>query len=92
MEPVQIVGFPLRKHLSCWRARLWHRRFRSLGPNDSVMLLTDLLDTPGTVIPIWGADHYLKGPLDTSQLVASIVQQVIADEADRPQPTSGVTA
>ena len=75
-DPVQSVGFPLAKHLSCWRARLWHNRFRNDGPNDSVMMLEDFLDQPGTVVPIWGADHYMKCSSDLSKILVTIIALV----------------
>ncbi len=71
---VHIAGFPLRQHLSCRRARLWHRRFRTHGPNDSVVLLEDLLRLPGTVIPVWGADHYLQGDWNVSESVTLLIR------------------
>ena len=73
---IQVAGFPLKRHLSHWRARLWHRRFRSIGPSDSVVLLEDLLGFPGVVLPIWGADHYLQSEWDASQMIESVVAQL----------------
>jgi hypothetical protein len=70
---VHVSAFPMRRHLSCWRARLWHRRFKREGPNDSVVMLADMLRLPGVVIPVWGADHYLRGRWKVSRAVASIV-------------------
>ncbi len=81
---IHVSSFPLRRHLSCWRARLWHRRFRSEGPNDSVVMLEDLLHLPGIVIPVWGADHYLQGewnvPHAVSRIVALLDGQETADD------------
>ncbi len=70
---VHIAGFPLQKHLSCRRARLWHRRFRIHGPNDSVVLLQDLLWLPGIVIPVWGTDHYLRAGLNAAERVTQLI-------------------
>ena len=67
-----LAGFPLRRHLSCLRAKLWHRRFRRYGPNDSVVILEDLLDAPGVVIPVWGADHYLRSNWNSAAAFAAI--------------------
>ena len=63
---IHVAAFPLRRHLSCWRARLWHRRFRRRGPTDSVVMLEDLLRLPGIVIPVWGADHYMQSGWDVT--------------------------
>ena len=73
---VHLLGFPLKRHLSSWRARLWHRRFRGDGPNDSVIMLEDLLETPGIVVPVWGADHYMQPSNLPPRLVASIVSKL----------------
>ena len=73
---IHFAGFPLQRHLSNWRSRLWHRRFRPIGPNDSVVLLEDLFDLPGTVIPIWGADHYLKSDWNFAGAVGEIVHRL----------------
>lgn len=76
-----IAGFPLRRHLSGLRARLWHRRLSRDGPNDSVVMLESLLDAHGTVIPVWGADHYLKSSWDSDRAVATIVDAVCGTDA-----------
>lgn len=70
---IHIAGFPLQRHLSNWRSRLWHRRFRKIGPNDSVVLLEDLLEIPGIVVPVWGADHYLKSDWNLPAALEKIV-------------------
>ncbi len=72
-----IAGFPRREHLSCRRARLWYRRFRNDGPTDSVLMLGDLMHVPGIVIPVWGADHYLKTGWDTGQTVERIMNHLV---------------
>ena len=70
---IHIAGFPLQRHLSCRRARLWHRRFRRQGPNDSVVMLEDLLQLQGTVIPVWGADHYLRGNWNVAESMMQLI-------------------
>ncbi|MCA9137400.1 MAG: hypothetical protein KDB00_11595 [Planctomycetales bacterium] len=73
---IHVAGFPLQRHLSNWRSRLWHRRLRSTGPNDSVVLLEDLLGVSGTVLPIWGADHYLKTQWDLRRVTQDLVNKL----------------
>ena len=75
-----IAGFPLKRHLSNGRAKLWHRRLKRGGPNDSVVLLEDLLDCVGTVIPVWGADHYLKSRWNAIASLTSIVESVAEND------------
>ena len=71
---LHLVGFPLRRHLSCRRSKLWHQRFCDRGPNDSIVMLDDFLMMPGTVIPFWGADHYLNSGENVSAIVANLVE------------------
>ncbi len=82
---IHVAAFPLRRHLSCWRARLWHRRFRRQGPTDSVVMLEDLLRLPGIVIPVWAADHYMQSGWDVTEAVSRIITAL--DE--RAQQTVG---
>ena len=88
---IHFAGFPLRRHLSNWRSRLWHRRFRSIGPNDSVVLLEDLLEVSGTVLPIWGADHYLKSDWNVALAIETIVARLSQPSPRLTQPSPRLT-
>jgi hypothetical protein len=56
-----VIGFPRRRHLHSGLARRAHRRLEAWGPNDGGgILLADAVRWPGTLIPLWGADHYLR--------------------------------
>lgn len=58
---LHVVGFPLVQHLSSPLSRRGHRRLSEWGPNDAAgLLLADAGRLPGTVYPVWGADHYLR--------------------------------
>jgi hypothetical protein len=62
---INVIGFPLEQHLSSAMARRQYRRLRPYGPNDGGgIVLADTLRFPGTLFPIWGADHYLRQPDD----------------------------
>jgi hypothetical protein len=58
---INVVAFPLREHLSK-NSAIRHARMASLGPNDGSTLLRDAIIEPGTICPVWGADHFLRGP------------------------------
>lgn len=75
LKPIHVVGFPLRRHLSSPLARRGHRRLASLGPNDSAgNVLAEVVRRPGTIVPIWGADHYLRpGGPESAQLVRKLL-------------------
>ena len=71
---VHIVGFPLERHLTTPMGKRAYRRLRNLGPSDGGgILLADAARFPGTLLPIWGADHYLQ----PSPLVAPVVEGAI---------------
>lgn len=72
-RPIQLVGFPLRKHLSSWRSRLWHRRLAAHGPTDSVIWLSDLLAQRTTVVPVWGIDHYMRSSSEVAAICTRLV-------------------
>jgi hypothetical protein len=84
---VHVVGFPLERDLTTPMAKRAYRRLRTLGPSDGGgILLADAARFPGTLLPIWGADHYLK----PAPLVAPIIEEAIrivlhADQADIPR-------
>ena len=60
MRAIHLAGFPRVQDLSNDWAVRGHARLALLGPNDGGgILLADLLDLPGEVFPVRGADHYL---------------------------------
>jgi hypothetical protein len=78
VDPIQIVGFPLRKHLASWRSRLWHRRFRRFGPSDGVIWLAELLEQPSTVVPVWGVDHYMRTSAEVYRMLWKVIELLAA--------------
>jgi hypothetical protein len=80
MRVYHLVGFPLTHHLSGPRARKGHRRLQPLGPNDGGgILLADVLQWPGLIYPVWGADHYMTSPgQDAVALVQRLLESIAA--------------
>lgn len=71
---VHVHGVPLRKHLRHPFAFRAYERLAPLGPNDGGgILLRDLLHLPGILCPLWGVDHYLDPPWDTTPLLRNIL-------------------
>lgn len=71
---VHICGVPLRRHLQHRWAPRAYERLRPLGPNDGGgVLLGSLANIPGTVYPVWGADHYLQPSWNATPLLRDIV-------------------
>jgi hypothetical protein len=74
LHAIHVVGFPLRRHAVTRYAKIWHKRFASRGPNDAVLMLEDLLQLPGKVLPIWGVDHYYSPKWDFRMLVHGMLR------------------
>jgi hypothetical protein len=77
LRAIHIVGFPLQRHLHGKRAAAWHRRLAPWGPNDGAAILADACGLPGFVLPVWGADHFSKHPLDLPALVAGALRAIV---------------
>lgn len=61
LRVVSVVGVPLACHLSGSVLARYHR-LSPLGPNDGSALIREAIVEPGTVYPLWGADHYFRVP------------------------------
>lgn len=82
---VHLIGFPLRRHLHNPWAERAHRRLERWGPNDGGgILLADAVRWPGTLIPLWGVDHYLR---EESAGVADLVMHLL--DLDASEFSSG---
>lgn len=83
---INVVGFPLRRHLSNGISRRCHRRLTPYGPNDGCLILADVCALPGLIYPIWGADHYLRSGVDMKELIASILSVLGQELSACPPP------
>jgi hypothetical protein len=83
MSVIHVVGFPLRRHLAHpWAARAYER-LSPLGPNDGGgFLLGDVTRLPGSVYPVWGADHYLQPAWDTTPLLRRVLTEAMSPQAE----------
>ncbi len=61
IEVINLVGLPLKCHL---RKPLvtTYSHLSQWGPNDGVVLIEDAVSIGGHIVPLWGADHYLRVP------------------------------
>jgi hypothetical protein len=79
---IHILGFPLRRHLAHPWAPRAYERLAPLGPNDGGgFLLADVAQLPGTVLPVWGADHYLQPTWDVVPLLRQVLAEAMAPES-----------
>lgn len=79
LRVIHILGFPLRRHLAHPWAPRGYERLAPLGPNDGGgFLLADVAQLPGTVLPVWGADHYLQPAWDVTPLLRQVLAEAMA--------------
>jgi len=72
LKMISVVGFPLRRHLTTLFSRFCHRTLARWGPNDGTILLSDLLDWPEDIYPVWGADHYFRPESMARNLITAL--------------------
>lgn len=72
LRAMHIVGFPLHRHLHNGLARRCHERLEPYGPNDGSVILPGVVNWPGQICPVWGADHYLRPQADVKPLLAAL--------------------
>lgn len=89
VRAIHIAAFPLRRHLRNKRAAGWHHRLAAWGPNDGAAILADACRLPGSVLPVWGADHFSKDRLDLPALVAGSLGAIVAGDG---RPANHATA
>lgn len=77
IQMINLIGFPLRRHLTTRFSRFCHRTLAVAGPNDGTTLLSDLGTWPGVVYPAWGMDHYFRPELEARRLVCATLQHLL---------------
>lgn len=85
LQMINIVGFPLRQHLSNGFMRRCHKILSYEGPNDGGVLLADVCHLPGFAYPVWGADHYLRPDCRAGRMIASIFEWIVSAPTE-PKP------
>jgi hypothetical protein len=79
MRIINVVGFPVRSHLTSPMARRQYKRILACGPSDGGgILLADACRFPGVLYPVWGADHYLRPEWDISPLIGKILKYAVS--------------
>jgi hypothetical protein len=76
---VQIAAFPLHAQLRDRRSRRFQKRLAAFGPNDGFAPLAELAALPGSLYPVWGADHYLRGGPELSVAVTRLIEYLGRD-------------
>jgi hypothetical protein len=75
---INIVGFPLKRHLTNRFMRLCYQRISPRGPTDGGLLLADLCGLPGVIYPFWGADHYLRPESRARRIISAVLEHLLA--------------
>ncbi len=76
LQLISFVGFPLRRHMTSGLGRRCYDRVACHGPNDGVIVLSDVCAQPGLIYPIWGADHLLRSGTDMDRLMNATLRFV----------------
>lgn len=76
LQLISLVGFPLRQHMTSGLGRRCYDRVACHGPNDGVIVLSDVCAQPGLIYPIWGADHLLRSGADMDRVMRAVLRHV----------------
>ena len=79
MKILNVIGFPLQRHMTTLFSRFCHRTLSAHGPNDGTISLSDLRSWPGEIYPAWGMDHYFH-PQDVAMNLVAAILQFLAEE------------
>ncbi len=79
---LHVVGLPLRAHV---QPMLAHRfaQLATQGPTDGMINLTATLDYPGQILPLWGHDHFIRGP-QVSELLYQLCHHINHQSGELP--------
>lgn len=92
MRLINIVGFPLKRHLTNRFMRLCYQRVSTRGPTDGGVLLADLCCLPGVIYPLWGADHYLRPESRARRIISTVLDLAAADNREESYSGHGTPA
>lgn len=80
MRLINVVGFPLRRHLTNRFMRMCYDGVSRGGPTDGGVLLGDVCRLPGLIYPVWGGDHYLRPEPRARRIISSVLEYIIGDD------------
>lgn len=86
MQLINLVGFPLRGHLTNGFMRRCHKIISARGPNDGGVLLAEACRLPGLIYPVWGADHYLRPAARAQRILTAVLDYLTVE----PRPAERV--
>jgi hypothetical protein len=77
---VHVLGFPPPWCVEPRMERNYRRLLATDGPNDGLTPLANAFDYPGRLVPVWGADHFMRLP-DLAGLIYRTIHMAAAIEA-----------
>jgi len=72
---IHILGFPPSWSIEMRIAHHYRWLTEHFGPNDGLIPLRESLEYPGRIVPVWGADHFMRAP-DLARLVYRLAHYV----------------
>jgi len=79
---VHVLGFPPPWCVEPRMERNYRRLLATDGPNDGLTPLVNAFDYPGRLVPVWGADHFMRLP-DLAGLIYRTIHMAAAIEAGK---------
>jgi len=76
LQLINVAGFPQRRHMTSGLGRRCYDRVSPYGPNDGVIVLSDVCALPGLIYPIWGADHLMRSGANMDELMSALLRYV----------------
>jgi hypothetical protein len=73
LRTINLIGFPLARHMTTRFSRFCHRTLTEWGPNDGTTSLSDVSKWPGEIYPVWGADHYFRPETVARSLITALL-------------------
>lgn len=80
---IHVVGFPASWSVEPRMAHHYRWLLRHYGPNDGLTPLIEFFDHPGRIVPVWGADHFMRAP-DISRLIYRLARHLSEGDGDAP--------
>ena len=72
---VHVIGFPPSWTIEMRISHHYRWLAQHYGPNDGVIPLKECLGYPGRVVPVWGADHFMRAP-DLARLIYRLARHI----------------
>lgn len=78
---IHVVGFPPPWSVEMRIAHHYKWLMQLHGPNDGLIPLLETFDYPGRVLPVWGADHFMRTP-DVARLIYRLAHHLGSHSQD----------